>query len=95
MRPDFLIAAETSDGAIAVDIVDPHSIHLTDALPKLLGLARYAAAHPKDFRRIEAVAEVGGRLRVLDLTRVEVRQAIAGASSAKNVYESAVAGDFG
>jgi len=95
VRPDFLFFAETSDGAVAVDIVDPHSIHLADALPKLLGLARYAEAHPRDYRRIAAVAETGGRLRVLDLTRVEVRQAIASASSAKGLYESAVAGDYG
>lgn len=95
MRPDFLFFAETPDGTIAVDIVDPHSIHLADALPKLLGLARYASAHSQDFRRIESIAETGGRLRVLDLTRTEVRHAIAGASSAKSLYESAVAGDFG
>lgn len=95
VRPDFLFFAELPDGTVAVDIVDPHSIHLADALPKLQGIARYAEAHPQSYRRIEAVAETGGKLRVLDLTRAEVRQAVMEASSAKSLYEGALAGDYG
>jgi hypothetical protein len=95
VRPDFLFFAQLQDGAIAVDVVDPHGIHLADALPKLQGLACHAEAHPEDFRRIEAVAETGGTLRVLDLTRAEVRRAIADASSAKSLYEGALAGNYG
>jgi len=41
LRPDFLFFSEGSDG-IEVSIVDPHSHHLSDAIPKLRGLARYA-----------------------------------------------------
>lgn len=78
-----------------MDIVDPHSIHLADALPKLQGLARYSEAHPQSYRRIEAVAETDGKLRVLDLTRPEVRKAITSASDAKSLYKSALAGDYG
>jgi hypothetical protein len=95
VRPDFLFFVELPDGAVAVDIVDPHSIHLADALPKLKGLARYAESHPQNYRRIEAVAEAGGKLRVLDLTRAEVRQAVMEASSAKSLYEGASAGNYG
>lgn len=95
VRPDFLFFAELPDGLVTVDIVDPHSIHLADALPKLQGLARYAEAHPQSYRRIEAVAEAGGKLRVLDLTRAEVRQAVMEASSAKSLYEGASAGNYG
>jgi hypothetical protein len=95
VRPDFLFFAELPDGSVAVDIVDPHSIHLADALPKLQGLARYAETHPQSYRRIEAVAEAGGKLRVLDLTRAEVRQAVMEASSAKSLYEGASAGNYG
>ncbi len=94
VRPDFLFFAEFPDGSVAVDIVDPHSIHLADALPKLQGLARYAEAHPQTYRRIEAVAEIGGMLRVLDLTRAEVRQAVTEASSAKSLYEGGLAGNY-
>jgi type III restriction enzyme len=95
VRPDFLFFAQMQDGAVAVDVVDPHGIHLADALPKLQGLARYAESHPQDYRRIEAVAETGGKLRVLDLTRAEVRRAIADASSPKSLYEGALAGNYG
>ena len=94
LRPDFLFFSDAGNGKIAVDIVDPHSIHLADALPKLAGLATYAIRHCGVFRRVRAVAEVGGKLRVLDLTNDEVREAILSAESAKNLYESALAGDF-
>lgn len=94
MRPDFIFFAEQG-GAVVADIVDPHGVHLADALPKLRGLAVYAAEHEQTYRRIEAVAEVGGRLRVLDMTREEVRTAAAAATSANDLYASALAGDYG
>ena len=65
------------DGKVVADIVDPHGLYLADALPKLQGLALYAEAHAKAYRRIESVAEIKGKLRVLDLTREDVRKAIA------------------
>lgn len=94
MRPDFLFFSDAGKGRIVVDIVDPHGVHLADALPKLAGLATYASRHSGVFRRVWAVAEVGGKLRVLDLTNDEVHKAILSAESAKNLYESALAGDF-
>jgi len=83
MHPDFLSFAESPDGSIAVDIIDPHGHHLADALPKLQGLACYAQTHGQHYRRIEAIAEVRGKLRVLDMTRSAVRQAVMEAASAK------------
>ncbi len=77
-----------------MDIVDPHSIHLADAIPKMQGLARYAETHPEIFRRVEAIAEVGGKLRILDLTRADVRQMVMEATSAEALYKSAMAGDY-
>ena len=95
VRPDFLFFAELSDGSIAVDIVDPHGVHLADALPKLQGLTRYAEGHSQQYRRIEAIAEIGGKLRVLDLTRTDVRQAVMEASSARSLFEGALAKNYG
>jgi hypothetical protein len=92
-RPDFVFFVEEGD-KVAADIVDPHGTHLADALPKLKGLARYIETHPGVFRRFEAIAEVDGRLRKLDLTRADVRQAIMAATSAEPLYKSAVAGDY-
>ncbi|HEX7178022.1 MAG TPA: hypothetical protein VF240_22380, partial [Pyrinomonadaceae bacterium] len=93
IRPDFIFFAE-DDGEIVADIVDPHGFYLADALPKLKGLARHAETHGHIYRRIEAVAKAGNKLRMLDLTRADVRQAVMGAASAEAVYRSAVAGDY-
>lgn len=93
VRPDFVFLAEP-DGKVVVDLVDPHGLHLADALPKLQGLAAYAQEHANAYRRVEAVAEANGKLRVLDLTRPEVQQAVLEASSAKSLFESLLASDY-
>ncbi|MGH8460059.1 MAG: DEAD/DEAH box helicase [Stenotrophobium sp.] len=93
MRPDFVFFAEQG-GRIVADIVDPHGTQFANALPMLQGLARYAQAHAETYRRIETVAEIGGKLRVLDMTRSEVRAAVATANSAGELYASAIAGDY-
>lgn len=93
VRPDFVFF-EGKAGQVVVDIVDPHGFHLADALPKLQGMARYAETHPITYHRVEAVAEVGGKLRVLDLTRVDVRQAVMEATSAEALYKGALARDY-
>jgi type III restriction enzyme len=94
LRPDFMIFFKQSDGNIAADIVDPHGTQFSDALPKLRGLVRYAKTHFKVFRRIETVAKVGDTLRVLDLTSVEVQEAVSKARDAKTLYEGNFATDY-
>lgn len=89
MRPDFLFFTETNAGEYAVDIVDPHRLDYADALPKLLGLARYAEDHPGVYRRIAAVAELSGKMRSLDLLDPEVREAVRKAASAEQAYRDA------
>ena len=91
LRPDFIFFSTQSDGSIAADIVDPHGIHFSDALPKLRGLARYAETHPQAYRRIESVAKIGDNLRVLDMTDPTVRKAVGDAKDAKSLYEGAFA----
>lgn len=93
VRPDFVFFAEL-DGNMVVDLVDPHGVHLVDALPKLKGLAVYAETHAIAYRRIESIAEAGGKLRVLDLTRPDVRVAIKSATSARSLFESTLASDY-
>ncbi len=93
IRPDFVFFFELDDNMV-VDLVDPHGLHLADALPKLKGLAVYAEIYAIAYRRIESIAEVGGKLRALDLTRPDVRTAIKNAKSAKSLFESALAGDY-
>lgn len=94
LRPDFIFFGTSHDGSVAVDIVDPHGHHLSDALPKLRGLADFAEEFAGEFRRIESVAETGGRLRVLDITKPQVRQAIRSAQSARALYETGPAVDY-
>jgi hypothetical protein len=93
VRPDFLFFSE-QDGEVVVDLVDPHGLHLADALPKLQGLAEYAETYASSYRRIESVAEAGGKLRVLDLKCADVRQAIQEAASARMLYEGVLAEDY-
>lgn len=65
-----------------------------DSIPKLKGLAKYAATYGETFRRIDAVAKVGESFRVLDLKEEAVRAAVESATSVKALYESAVADDY-
>jgi type III restriction enzyme len=94
VRPDFVFFSTQKDGVVVADIVDPHGTHLGDALPKLQGLALYAKAHAAAYRRIESLAAVGGKLRVLDLTRADVRDAIASATDVGGLYGGALASDY-
>jgi hypothetical protein len=57
-------------------------------------MARYAEEHASDYRRIEVVAEVGEKMRSLDLTNPEVREAIKTASNAEELFEGLVARDY-
>lgn len=94
VRPDFIFFSTLKDGKVSADIVDPHGLHLADALPKLKGLALYAEAHAKAYRRIESVAEAMGKLRVLDLTNEEVRKGIAAAKDAESLFKGELARDY-
>jgi len=96
VRPDFVFFAKGSDGDIVADLIDPHGAFLADAIPKLKGLAAYAETHPGVYRRIEAVDEIEGKLRVLDLTNPKVRNAIAnfGGDTATALYQSEHGRDY-
>ncbi len=91
MRPDFVFFSDGENEGCAADIVDPHGHHLADSLPKLKGLAAYAERHGHLFGRIEAVSEIDGKYRVLDLQLPPVRESIRSAASAKAAY----LGEFG
>jgi hypothetical protein len=95
VRPDFLFfATAAADGALVADLVDPHGLHLADAMPKLRGLALYAETHAAAYRRIESVAEAYGKLRVLNLKDEGVRRAIAAAEDAASLFKGPLAADY-
>ncbi|GAA5036841.1 DEAD/DEAH box helicase [Actinopolymorpha pittospori] len=92
--PDFIFFAGDEDN-IRVSIVDPHGTHLTDALPKLRGLANFAVEYAEEFHRVEAVAQMKDKtLRVLDLTREQVRRAVKEADDAEKLYLSTAATNY-
>lgn len=94
VRPDFIFFVRMPDGSVAADIVDPHGIQFSDALPKLKGLAKYAEANPGVYRRVEVFAEVAGKFRVIDLTQASVRAAVSTAVTVGDVYGSDAASDY-
>lgn len=89
MQPDFIVFSTKKDGALGASIIDPHGHHLSDALPKLIGLARFAELYGDRFLRIEAIAKIDKKeLRMLDLKDPEMRDAVAKAESATELYRS-------
>ena len=63
-------------------------------MPKLKGLAQYAERFGDQYRRIEAVAKIGDKFRVLDLKEAPTRASVYAATTIKALYESADAFDY-
>ena len=94
MCPDFLFFHGDREN-MRVSIVDPHGHHLADALPKLRGLAEFAATYGESFHRIESVVQMkDGTLRVLDLTDTDIRNAITEADDTEALYLGGWADDY-
>ena len=87
LRPDFIFFEEVN-GQVRGSIVDPHSYHLADAKPKLLGLCRFVEAYPGEYHRVEAVAKVDKEFRVLNINDASVREAIRHADDAEEVFRN-------
>jgi type III restriction enzyme len=93
MYPDFLFFHQVDD-EIVVDIVDPHRPDGGDTGPKWVGLARYAAKHGDNFRRVLAVIkDNAGKLVSLDLRNPDVAERLAKASNETDIRN--VFSDFG
>lgn len=94
MHPDFIFFSEVN-GKVVPSIVDPHGHHLGDSTEKLQGLAKFAEVYGASFHRIETLSKVNGNMRVLDLTKPVVREAIyAGGKTPIEFYESLIADDY-
>jgi type III restriction enzyme len=94
MHPDFVFFHEV-DGKIVASIVDPHGLHLSDALMKLKALATFASKYDEAFYRIDALSEVEGRMRVVDMKIDAVRDAVLVCEqSPEYIYRSDFAVDY-
>ena len=76
LQVDFVIVSRKDDGTLGATIIDPHGDHLADAKAKLRALAEFAERFGDRFVRIESVVKVGGELRLLDLLKTDVRNAV-------------------
>jgi hypothetical protein len=95
MHPDFVFFHEVG-GNIVASILDPHGHHLDDALMKLKALAGFAETYREAFHRIEALTEVEGRMKVIDMKIDAVREVVLAAKqSALDLYRSTIAVDYG
>jgi hypothetical protein len=94
MHPDFIFFNEV-DGNLVPSIVDPHGHHLEDSLIKLQALVRFAAEFGSDFHRVEALAKINGKMRVLDLQDDRVRAGILASDKVPlELYSSDLAVDY-
>jgi hypothetical protein len=94
MHPDFVFFHDVK-GVIRASIVDPHGHHLDDAEIKLKALARFAADYGTEFHRLEAIAELDGRMRVIDMQVPAVREGVTHSQdSAEDLYLSDLAVDY-
>ena len=94
MCPDFIFFHQVGQ-EIRASIVDPHGHHLADALAKLRGLAEFTEMCGESFHRIESVARMSsGVLRVLDITRPDVRSTIMNSQDVEAIYLSPIAVDY-
>ena len=79
LAPDFIFIA-CIGGNLVADLIDPHGVHLADAVPKLQGLAAYAAKHAASYHRIQSVAKIDGDYLMLNHLDKTAREAIEGFS---------------
>lgn len=94
MHPDFIFFHEVN-GKVVASILDPHGHHLEDAMIKLKALANFAETFGMSFHRIEAMAEVDGSMKAIDMKKSSVREAILNSNrSALELYRSDVAIDY-
>ncbi|OBJ98402.1 type III restriction endonuclease subunit R [Mycolicibacterium fortuitum] len=94
MHPDFLFFHEVG-GEVRASIVDPHGTHLDDAVTKLKALAEFTQKFGEEFHRIEAVAQIGSAMKVLDMTKPAVREAVLHEDkSAAEFYDSDLAFEY-
>jgi hypothetical protein len=56
--------------------------------------APYAETYGSVYRRVDVVAKLGHKFRVLDLTEPKVRSAVEAATSIRALYESEAATDY-
>jgi hypothetical protein len=90
LHPDFIFF-NLVNGQVRPSIVDPHGYHLDDALVKLVGLAEYAETYGAEYLRIDALTDLDGEMRILDMQderiRAEIKRSTRTSVSALEIYQ--------
>jgi type III restriction enzyme len=80
MFPDFLII-RNQDGALIVDILEPHNLAFADSWAKAVGLAKFASKHGDRVGRIELIRVEGAHIKHLDINDNHNRKKVLAVSS--------------
>lgn len=87
--PDFFFIT-IDDDKTSVTIIDPHSTHLEDSLPKLQGMAKYVEENQDIFNMVKSISEIDKKdntVRTLELTEPAVRDHVLKANTINEAYE--------
>lgn len=87
--PDFFFVS-IEDEKTSITIIDPHSTHLEDSLPKLQGLVRYIEDNQNVFNMVKSISEIDKKdntVRTLELTEPAVRDHILNSKTINEAYE--------
>lgn len=71
--PDFAIVRKTGKGFV-VDILEPHNDSYVDALPKAIGLAKFAEEHGEEFGRLIFARKKGEKWEFADMCEKATRE---------------------
>lgn len=82
LSPDFVFFHQNDDG-IVPSILDPHAQSLSDSVPKLKGLVKYAQDHGQKFQRIESIIKFNDIFYSLNLKDESVQAAVVAYSDAR------------
>lgn len=82
LSPDFIFFHQSED-AIVTSILDPHAQSLSDSVPKLKDLVKYAQEHGQEFQRIESIIKINDIFYSLNMKDESVQAAVAGYSDAR------------
>jgi superfamily II DNA or RNA helicase len=75
LTPDFVFFHQSDDGVVA-SILDPHAQSLSDSIPKLRGLAKYAKDQGDYYQRIESIIKINDVFYSLNLKDKTVQDAV-------------------
>lgn len=82
LSPDFVFFHQSED-SIVPSILDPHAQSLSDSVPKLKGLVKYAQEHGQEFQRIESIIKINDIFYSLNMKDESVQAAVVGYSDAR------------